>query len=341
MATETETETPAVITPTVSQQGSFSVLLKFLEERGHLKRPRELQERDVPDGINDHPTFMRFLQGRGFDPQGALNQYEEAMAIRKDTEAIKAYDNISVDEFEEARQMYPTWSGRRDKRGLPICTFDVGQLTAESMAKYNASQTATEKSQHTMVYHDYMTRFVLPLCASMPDCKAQSPSVVSSVFVVNAGSFGLRQAWSLKGYAQGVSQLLAVCFPEMVDRCYVMNAPAYFGKIWGILSKFIDPRTAAKLIIVSSSEDSLSTLTPYIDVENIPTEYGGKFTYKPGMTPKLDEGLLKYMKWALPGGSLPEGPIKFIQDQNNKRAVLATGSMNGAKRDDIIATAGC
>lgn len=58
MATETETEPPAVITPTVSQQGSFNVLLKLLEERGHLKRPQGLQERDVPDGINDHPTFM-------------------------------------------------------------------------------------------------------------------------------------------------------------------------------------------------------------------------------------------------------------------------------------------
>ncbi|UZP34405.1 hypothetical protein NXS19_002221 [Fusarium pseudograminearum] len=323
MATESETEPPAVLTPTVSQQGSFSVLLKFLEERGHLKRPQGLQERDVPDGINDHPTFMRFLQGRGFDPQGALNQYEEAMAIRKDTEAITAYDAISVHEFEEARKMYPTWSGRRDKRGLPICFFDVEQLTAESMAKYNASQTATEKSQHTMVFHDYMTRFVLPLCGSMPDCKAQSPSVVSSIYVINAGSFGLRQAWSMKGYAQDVSQLLAVCFPEMVDRCYVMNAPAYFGKIWGILSKFVDPRTAAKLIIVSSSEDSLSTLTPYLDVENIPTEAEEAH--------EVD----------IAGGSLPEGPIKFIQDENKRRAVLATGSMDGAKRDDIIATASC
>lgn len=99
--------------------------------------------------------------------------------------------------------------------------FDVGQLTSENMAKYNASQTPTARSQHTVVFHDYMTRFVLPLCASMSDCQARSPCVVSSVYLVNAASFGLRQAWSLKGYAQEVSQLLAICYPEMVDRCYV------------------------------------------------------------------------------------------------------------------------
>ena len=99
--------------------------------------------------------------------------------------------------------------------------LDVGQLTSENMAKYNASQTATARSQHTAVFHDYMTRFVLPLCASMLDCQAKGTSAVSSVYVINAASFGLRQAWSLKGYAQDVSQLLAICYPEMVDRCYM------------------------------------------------------------------------------------------------------------------------
>ncbi|RGP74496.1 cral trio domain [Fusarium longipes] len=338
MATETETEPPAVTIPTASQLETFKVLLKSLEEKNHLQRPQELQGNDVSDGINDHATFMRFLQGRAFDPQGAISQYEEALSIRKETEAIQAYDTISVDEFEEARKMYPTWSGRRDKRGMPLFMFDVGQLTAEALAKYNASETATEKSRHTIVYHDYLTRFVIPLCASQPDCKVQDPSVVSSVYLVNAASFGLRQAWSLKGYAQDVSQLLAICYPETVDRCYVLNAPAYFGKIWGILSKFIDPRTAAKLVIASSGEDPLSTLTPLLDVESIPTEYGGKFEYKPGMAPRLDEGLLKRMKWALPGNTLPEGPIKLIQDENKRRSVVATGSVNGNKREDVIAT---
>ena len=113
-----------------------------------------------------------------------------------------------------------------------------------------------------------------------------------------------------------------------------MNAPAYFGQVWGILSQFVDPRTAAKLIIVSSGEDSLSTLTPLMDVENIPTEYGGKFTYTPGMTPKLDDSLRKHMNWTVSGDSLPEGPIQFMQDPRQRRVVLATG----AARHDIIAT---
>ena len=62
----------------------------------------------------------------------------------------------------------------------------------------------------------------------MPDCQAKGSSVVSSVYVINIASFGLRQAWSLKGYAQDVSQLLAICYPEMVDRCYVSTVKIGF-----------------------------------------------------------------------------------------------------------------
>lgn len=58
MTTENEAEVPTVTIPTVSEQESFEGLLQICEEKGHLQRPPGLQEGDVPDGINDHATFM-------------------------------------------------------------------------------------------------------------------------------------------------------------------------------------------------------------------------------------------------------------------------------------------
>lgn len=58
MATETQTEAPAVEIPTISQQGALKTFLQSLDERGHLQRPQELKEGDVPDGLNDEATFM-------------------------------------------------------------------------------------------------------------------------------------------------------------------------------------------------------------------------------------------------------------------------------------------
>lgn len=232
--------------------------------------------------------------------------------------------------------------------------FDIALFDSETIAKYNSSHSAANRTQHAVVFHDYLTRFVIPLCVAMPDCKVQSPSVTSAVYLVNASSMGIKQAWSLRGYAQAISHLLAVCFPEVVDCCYVrtltflglrikltgnkvLHAPVYFERIWGMLSKFVDPRTASKLVIVPSGS-TLSTLTVRMSIESIPTEYGGEFEYQPGMPPRLDQDILEYFEWKFPGGRLPEGPIKWAEGQDEGRVLLATGSVGGKRRNEILAS---
>ncbi|KAH7257893.1 CRAL-TRIO domain-containing protein [Fusarium tricinctum] len=335
MATEDQVEAPTVATLTGYQLEAFKTLLKNCQDRGLTQRQQEQPPGDVCDGINDDATLMRFLQGRNFDPEGALVQFEEAMAIRKENQAIEAYDTISVADFEQARKIYPHWSGCRDKLGLPICMFDIALLDSETIAKYNSSHSAANRTQHAVVFHDYLTRFFIPLCVAIPDCKVQSPSVTSAVYLANASSMGIKQAWSLRGYAQAISHLLAVCFPEVVDCCYVLNAPVYFERIWGLLSKFVDPRTASKLVIVPSGS-TLSTLTVRMGIESIPTEYGGKFEYQPGMPPRLDQDILEHFEWALPGGRLPEGPIKWVESQDEGRVLLTTGSVDGKGRNEVL-----
>jgi hypothetical protein len=111
----------------------------------------------------------------------------------------------------------------------------------------------------------------------------------------------------------------------------------YFEKIWGLLSKFVDPRTASKLVIVPSGS-TLSTLTARMNIESIPTEYGGGFEYQPGMPPKLDQGILEHFEWAFSGDRLPAGPIKWAESQDWGRVLLATGSVDGERRNEVLAS---
>ncbi|KAM0236632.1 hypothetical protein ACHAP5_009318 [Fusarium lateritium] len=321
MATEDQTKISTVAALTESQLEAFKTLLKSCQDRGLTQRLQEQPPGDICDGINDDATLMRFLQGRNFDPEGALAQFEEAMAIRKEHQVIEAYDTISVEDFEQARKIYPHWSGCRDKLGLPICMFDIALLDSEAITKYNSSHSAANRTQHAVVFHDYLTRFVIPLCVSMPDCKVQSPSVTSAVYVANAATMGIKQAWSLRG----------------LTGKQVLNAPVYFEKIWGLLSKFVDPRTASKLVIVPYGS-TLSTLTARMGIESIPAEYGGKFEYQPGMPPRLDQGILDHLEWKSPGDRMPEGPVKWSENQDGGRVLLATGSVDGERRNEVLAT---
>jgi hypothetical protein len=47
----------------------------------------------------------------------------------------------------------------------------------------------------------------------------------SAVYLVDVSKISLKQAWSLRSYAQDISQLLATCYPEVIDRVYV-STPA-------------------------------------------------------------------------------------------------------------------
>lgn len=102
-----------------------------------------------------------------------------------------------------------------------------------------------------------------------------------------------------------------------------------------MIKKFVDPRTADKLVILKSA-DVYSTLEPYIDHVNIPKQFGGAFAYQHGMLPDLDEGIRQKLFWIDIKKCLPPGPLKWIQDGKNKKAI-ATGSVGGIERAEEIA----
>lgn len=103
------------------------------------------------------------------------------------------------------------------------------------MAKYSKSKktnhegdnSASDATRRVVVFHDYLTRFILPLCSAVDDRPEPSIPVTSAVYLVDVKSLTLKQAWSVRAYAQDISKLLATCYPEVIDRVYVsivMNA---------------------------------------------------------------------------------------------------------------------
>jgi hypothetical protein len=156
---------------------------------------------------------------------------------------MKQHGNLSVKEdlCERAKKMntytkeqYPHWSGCRDKRGLPICMFDVACLNRETIADYKKTRdmplstgallktpAKPNSVQRAIAFHETLTRFVLPLCTWMRDRPDPHIPVTSAVYLVDVSSFGLKQAFELRNYAQDISKLLATSFPEVVDTVYV------------------------------------------------------------------------------------------------------------------------
>ncbi|RAL16767.1 SEC14 family lipid-binding protein [Aspergillus homomorphus CBS 101889] len=312
-------------------------------ERGLLDRPQGLQEGDAVDGLTDDSTLLRFLQARKMDPTGALEQFESASRFRAEKNIVPIYDSISIDDYEDTRRLYPHWTGRRDRHGLPILFLDIAHLDHAAMKHWRSTRSvkaAPEMSQRACAYFDSLTRFVLPLCTAAADRSggAIASPVTKSIYLVDIAKISLKQAWDLRDFAREISWILATCYPETIESIYVCNAPSYFATIWGFMKKFVDPVTAAKLVILTESQ-VYPTLETTIDRENIPVQLGGALTAEHGMLPDLDQDLRASLSRSSSGTNvvLPSGPLKWTENEQGQRVLVATGCTAAGPRQESVA----
>jgi hypothetical protein len=210
--------------------------------------------------------------------------------------------------------------------------------------------------QRSIVFNDYLTRFVLPVCSALRDRKDAGTAVTSAVYLVDVGTWNMKQVWNIRAYVQDFTTLLATCYPEVVHRVYVsaldfldrpsyslthltqaLNAPSYMGAFWAILSKCVDARTASKVQFVYPAQVE-STLDSVIDRDYVPVQYGGQYDLQYGQPPRLDGGILQSIKSSSlgPGGNLPPGPIKLGVNGEGEMTLIAVGSDKEKRRREII-----
>jgi len=176
--------------------------------------------------------------------------------------------------------------------------------------------------------------------------------------IVDISGVGLKQFWNLKGHMQDASVLATAHYPETLDRIFVctrvflratqveltksqiVGAPGFFPTVWGWVKRWFDPITVSKIFILSP-QNVYSTLSQYIDHDNIPKKYGGGLDFEWGQLPNLEPAIEAQMKWENPntqGGrkTFPIGPIKWEEGQNGEMEAWGVGSESGTPRRKLI-----
>lgn len=201
-----------------------------------------------------------------------------------------------------------------------------------NLAKYS-TYSSSQITCRAITSLDYLTRFVLPLCSSMTDRPDADKPVSKAVYLADTTTLTLRQTWNIRGWVQSITGLLATCYPEVVDKIYVLNAPSYFSRIWALIKSFVDPTTAKKLVIVPQN-DTLATLLEVMDIESIPERYGGKSKAKNAMVPQVAN-----LEALLGVAELPLGPIRWMTTAEGTRTAVAVGTKGGEKRRELLTPA--
>lgn len=325
---------------TEKEEKQFEAFKALLQEKG-LYSPG-------PPPSHDDPTLLRYLRARRWIVQDAYQQFKDTEEWRKANQIDILYKTIDLDAYEMARRLYPQWTGRRDRRGIPLYVFEIRHLDSKAVHAYEKSAEETYSKAKTdgkvpkgllrlFALYENLTRFTQPLSSQMPDREHPTTPITLSTNVVDVSGVSLKQFWNLKSHMQAASVLATAHYPETLDRIFVIGAPAFFTTVWGWIKRWFDPNTVSKIFILSANEVK-PTLTQYIDPKNIPKKYGGELDFNWGDRPVLDPHVDEVVEWEDGFNDFPAGPIFWRDMEDGRLECVAVGSVNKVERMQRVCT---
>ncbi|KEZ40503.1 hypothetical protein SAPIO_CDS8399 [Scedosporium apiospermum] len=312
-----------------------------------LAEEEELYKPGTPPS-HDDTVLLRYLRARRWSPAEALKQFKDSHVWRKANDLDILYHTIELDSYEQSRRMYPQWTGRRDRRGIPLYLFEIKQLDSKAVAEYervgNTSTFSKAKSDgktpngllRLFALYENLTHFVMPFCSQLQDREFAGTPITMTTNIVDISGVGLKQFWNLKSHMQAASQLATAHYPETLDRIFIIGAPVFFSTVWGWIKRWFDPITVSKIFILSSHEVE-PTLREFIDPKNIPKKYGGELDFSWGQLPTVDPAWDGIVEWAKGHSSFPTGPHVWREiDDGKKMECIGVGQVNGKQREERI-----
>ncbi|KAL8377730.1 hypothetical protein RB595_008427 [Gaeumannomyces hyphopodioides] len=301
-----------------------------------------------PPPSHDDQTLL-FLRARRWVPQDAFKQFKDTEDWRAATRLDVLYDTIDVDAYEQSRVLYPQWTGRRDRRGIPLYHFEIRHLDTKTIANYEKTADDTYSKAHAdgqtppkllrlFALYENLTRFVQPLCTEMPDRPhAPATPITLSTNIVDVSGVSLRQFWNLKAHMQAASTLATAHYPETLDRIFVIGAPFFFSTVWGWIKRWFDPNTVSKIFILTPAE-VLPVLSSFIDPKDIPKQYGGELEFGWCDAPNLDPAIRAAASWEPGHDNFPKGPVYWKALDDDRLECVAVGSVKQQERRVRVCT---
>ncbi|BGP18165.1 hypothetical protein JCM10213_009008 [Rhodosporidiobolus nylandii] len=304
---------------TGAQEEALKDFKRQLEEKGYFQPAKEGEEASHPD-----VELLRFLRARKFDVPGAYAQFTSAEDWRKNEKVAELYDNFPLDEFEQARSLYPQFTGRRDNAGLPVYVFKVGALSKEQTDEY-VKVDNKRLEQRMVALYEHMVQFVLPFSSAIPHAHQETP-ISGCATIVDISNVSLRRFWQLKDHMQRASTLATARYAETLGAIYLVGAPGFFSVVWGWIKKWFDPGTVDKIHILPSSPAQVTAiLTAHMPLSSIPKAYGGELDWDFGAAgPALDEPAQQ----TLGRKDCPAGPVRWLRE--GKASIVGQG------RDEVL-----
>eukprot|EP00934_Nitzschia_sp_Nitz4_P002919 Nitzschia sp. Nitz4//NODE_202_length_38933_cov_72.610268//22338//25671//NITZ4_additional_000024-RA//-1//CDS//3329531792//2909//frame0 len=291
-------------------------------------------------------TVCRWLRATKFDATKILERLASNQATFEKAREADFYPNVSETigaPFSVFLSQYPYLPIGRSKEGYPVNYFLAGRINPEGILSMT-----TKDRIGGYFWWSFMHKFKQELRKTQAD----NPNLVR-IEGINVMDLQGLSASALTSDTTDVIKLASMVsdfFPETLNRMLIINAPGFFAMFWGVIKKFIDPRTASRIKVYSNKEKAMAALREVADTSQIPTDYGGtNKSVKQAFVDEASDPLLIRQEVSLlnikkKGGkaSLVEGwklgPNEYMEIRAYTRSV-SSGSISVSLDGEVCSTA--
>jgi len=218
-------------------------------------------------------ALCRWLRARKFVYQDVITMVEEATQCRADAKAADFYPDpkaalgcdMSV-YFAQYPQLYSGFA----KNGSPLFISKPGVLNVDAI-ECITTLTGIVKFHWYIMMHDFACR--------LRSHKEKDPHFkkFECVCVLDLAHLTMSQlSQRALAIVKEQSAIDSLCFPETMNKMYIINGPRFFGATWSLIKGWLDPRTANKIEVISNRKTWEKALLEYVDEDQLPSDYGGK-----------------------------------------------------------------
>ncbi|XP_021273918.1 phosphatidylinositol transfer protein PDR16 isoform X2 [Herrania umbratica] len=147
-------------------------------------------------------------------------------------------------------------------------------------------------------FHDRQGRTVLIMRPGMQNTTSAENHIRHMVYLLENGIMNLSEgqeqmSWLIDftGFslntnipvrtARDIVYILQSHYPERLAIAFLYNPPRIFQAFYKAVKYFLDPKTAQKVkFVYPKNKDSVELMKSFFDVENLPSEFGGKASLK-------------------------------------------------------------
>lgn len=147
-------------------------------------------------------------------------------------------------------------------------------------------------------FHDRLGRSVLIMRPGMQNTTSAENNIRHLVYLIENAILNLPEGqeqmawlidftgWTLNTHvpiktARDIVNILQNHYPERLALAFLYNPPRLFEAFWKVVKYFLDPKTFQKVkFVYPKNKDSVEVMRSFFDVDNLPSEFGGKATLK-------------------------------------------------------------